>query len=113
MSLRQIFIRNLKEFRKRENLSQMKLSECCNASIGYISEIEMGRKFPSVEMIDKIAEVLRIEPYRLFKEYWTQPEDSKDTCPFMASYVRNEIKSRIKKQMESSLDEINGIIDRY
>ncbi|GHU79097.1 hypothetical protein FACS189462_4540 [Spirochaetia bacterium] len=55
MSLRDIFIVNLKKFRKSESLSQMKLAEQCHTAASYIGEIEIGRKFPSVEMIEKIA----------------------------------------------------------
>jgi transcriptional regulator with XRE-family HTH domain len=67
MVLKQIFINNLKEFRKKEGFTQMKLAELCNTSPSYIGEIEIGRKFPSAEMIEKLAETLRIEPYHLFK----------------------------------------------
>jgi transcriptional regulator with XRE-family HTH domain len=73
MTLKEVFIHNLKEFRKKEGLSQMKLAEYCNTSPGYIGEIEIGRKFPSTEMIEKIAFVLRIEPYLFFKN----PKDNR------------------------------------
>jgi transcriptional regulator with XRE-family HTH domain len=58
MSLKQVFIQNLKEFRGKERVSQMKLAELCNTSPGYIGEIEIGRKVPSTEMIEKIAETV-------------------------------------------------------
>jgi transcriptional regulator with XRE-family HTH domain len=66
MTLREIFIFNLKKFRKIERLSQMDLAEKCDTAASYIGEIEIGRKFPSVEMIEKITEALNIEAYRLF-----------------------------------------------
>ena len=31
-------------------------------------EIEIGKKFPSVEMVQKFAEALDIKPYKLFME---------------------------------------------
>jgi transcriptional regulator with XRE-family HTH domain len=68
MDLRAVFIVNLKKFRKKEGVSQMKLAEKCNTAASYIGEIEIGRKFPSVEMIEKIAGALKVEPYRFFKE---------------------------------------------
>jgi transcriptional regulator with XRE-family HTH domain len=46
----------------------MKLAEKCNTVASYIGEIEIGRKFPSVEMIERIANALKIEPYLFFKE---------------------------------------------
>jgi transcriptional regulator with XRE-family HTH domain len=66
MSLQDVFIANLKKIRKQKKLSQMKLAERCNTAASYIGEIEIGRKFPSITMIEKIAGVLDIEAYRLF-----------------------------------------------
>jgi transcriptional regulator with XRE-family HTH domain len=68
MDLKHVFINNLKKFRKGEGLSQMKLAERCETSPSYIGEIEIGKKFPSIEMVDKIAAALRIEPYHFFKD---------------------------------------------
>jgi transcriptional regulator with XRE-family HTH domain len=66
MGLKEIFIANLKKFRREEKISQMKLAEKCNTAASYIGEIEIGRKFPSIEMIEKIAGALEVEPYRFF-----------------------------------------------
>jgi len=44
----------------------MKLAEHCDSSTGYIGQIEIGNKFPSIEMIDKMAAALNIKPYMLF-----------------------------------------------
>jgi transcriptional regulator with XRE-family HTH domain len=68
MSLKGIFIVNLKRFRKKEKISQMRLAEKCNTAASYIGEIEIGRKFPSIEMIEKIAGALKVEPYRFFMD---------------------------------------------
>ena len=64
--MQNVFIANLKKFRKQKKLSQMKLADRCNTASSYIGEIEIGRKFPSITMIEKIAGVLDIEAYRLF-----------------------------------------------
>jgi transcriptional regulator with XRE-family HTH domain len=37
-----------------------------NTAASYIGEIEIGRKFPSIEMVEKLANALNIEAYRLF-----------------------------------------------
>jgi transcriptional regulator with XRE-family HTH domain len=66
MSLRQIFISNLKKLRKGAGFSQLRLSLDCEMSSTYIAEIEMGRKFPSVEAIEKIASVLQAPAHSLF-----------------------------------------------
>jgi len=107
MNLKQIFIRNLKEFRKKEGLSQMKLAEYCNTSSSYIGEIEIGRKFPSTEMIEKIAETLKIEPYHLFVN-----RESKDNSHLRNFYpsLPNSMKTEIKDEINATIAEI---LNRY
>ena len=68
MGLKNIFIDNIKKYRKRNGLSQMTLAEKCKTATSYIGEIEIGKKFPSIEMIQKIATALEIPPYKLFME---------------------------------------------
>lgn len=68
MDLRAVFINNLKRSRKENKLSQMAFAEKCGTSASYIGEIEIGKKFPSVEMVQKFAEALDIKPYKLFME---------------------------------------------
>jgi transcriptional regulator with XRE-family HTH domain len=45
----------------------MRLAELCDSSTGYIGEIESGKRFPSVAMIERIARALEIESYFLFR----------------------------------------------
>ena len=66
MGLKQIFIKNLRKFRNKQNLTQMKLAELCDTAPSYIGEIEIGRRFPSLKLIEKIGRVLGVEPYRFF-----------------------------------------------
>jgi len=108
MNLKQIFILNLKEFRKNEGLSQMKLAEYCNTSPSYIGEIEIGRKFPSTEMIEKIAGVLKIEPYHLFVDRTKLDGDSgfKNAYPFLPNTMKTEIRDEINAA-------ITVILSRY
>jgi transcriptional regulator with XRE-family HTH domain len=134
MTLKQIFIRNLKDFRNKEGISQMKLAEHCDISLGYIGEIESGRKFPSTDMIEKISNVLRIEPYRLFinpKENTVSGNDKPlPRLPYtikkqIQTHIKKQIKAQIKTQirtqintqvnlaMDEILNEINEIMDKY
>ena len=67
MTFQELFIANLKDFRKSRKISQAKLAEMCESSQVYIAEIEVGKKFPSPEMIEKIASAFSIESYCLFQ----------------------------------------------
>jgi transcriptional regulator with XRE-family HTH domain len=57
----------LKDFRKSRKISQARLAEICESSQAYIAEIEVGKKFPSPDMIEKIASALDVESYCLFQ----------------------------------------------
>ena len=66
-NLRDILAKNLKENRKKCGISQAKLAEKANITTQYIAMIEVSRKFPTPEMLDRIATALGIEAYELFK----------------------------------------------
>ena len=66
MALQQVFMTNMKNRRKQAGLTQEKLAELCNTDPCYIRQIEIGRRFPSITYIERIAAALNIAPYRLF-----------------------------------------------
>ncbi|MDR2019818.1 MAG: helix-turn-helix domain-containing protein [Treponema sp.] len=107
MNLREIFILNLKKFRKREHLSQMNLAEKCDTAASYIGEIEIGRKFPSVEMIEKIAGALNIEAYRLFVDETNSGSD--EALEYLAALpvrVRLELAERLQDIVHSGIGQV-------
>ena len=65
-NLRQLLGANIKIYRKTCGLSQSKLAEKVNTATNYISAIEAGRRFPSVEMLEKLANALEIDTPELF-----------------------------------------------
>ena len=58
---------NIKTFRESKNLTQEKLSELAGISADYLSEIERGKKVPSIKRLIQISEALDIEIYKFFK----------------------------------------------
>ncbi len=56
---------NIKNYRIANSLTQEKLADLCNISRDYISEIERGKKFPSLKRLFVIAEAMGIEAYKL------------------------------------------------
>ena len=64
--LREIFIQNLKYYRKQKNMRQLDLALELGKNPNYINAIENGKYFPSPETIEEIAEFLEIEPISLF-----------------------------------------------
>ena len=68
ISLQEIFLNNLKYYRKQSGFSQEALSERLNKGVNYINRIESHASFPTIQVIEEIAEVLNIQAYQLFKE---------------------------------------------
>jgi transcriptional regulator with XRE-family HTH domain len=94
----------MKEFRKKEGISQMKLAEYCNSSPTYIGEIEVGKKFPSMDMIEKIAAILKIRPYLFFIDHTEQSPDTNNvnSYPKLPRSMQNEI----RRKLDFSIDEL-------
>jgi transcriptional regulator with XRE-family HTH domain len=88
MGLKRVFIKNLKNYRKTRGLSQMKLAELCDSSTSYIGQIEIGNKFPSIEMIEKLAAALNVQPHLLFFD--PAAPGSCDEPPAQRGYVMPE-----------------------
>ena len=74
MDIVKVFADNLKMYRKRTGLSQEQFAEKCGMHRTYISAIECYRRSISLENIQRIAEALGIDTYKLFLE----AEDDKD-----------------------------------
>jgi transcriptional regulator with XRE-family HTH domain len=65
-SLRALLAHNIKEQRRVLGISQAKLAEKVSTSTHYIGQIELGNKFPSPEMLERIAAALQIDSPQLF-----------------------------------------------
>jgi transcriptional regulator with XRE-family HTH domain len=64
--LRAILALNMKEKRRVLGISQAKLAERADTSTQYVAMIELEKKFPSPEMLERLAEALEIDPPELF-----------------------------------------------
>ena len=63
--LQDLFSTNLKSMRNRLHFSQMKLAEKANLSVGYICDLESGRRWGTPETFSKLATALGINPCEL------------------------------------------------
>jgi transcriptional regulator with XRE-family HTH domain len=106
MDLKQIFIFNLRKFRNNKGLSQMKLAEMCDTATNYIGEIEIGRRFPSLKLIEKIGQVLEVEPYRFFigksDKGQTELDETNDFFANLPDKERLGIINRISRPSEQT-----------
>lgn len=53
--------KRIKELRKSRGLSQYQLSEKINIDPKHISRIEVGKSYPSLDTLEKIAKALNVE----------------------------------------------------
>ncbi|MDR0457307.1 MAG: helix-turn-helix transcriptional regulator [Treponema sp.] len=118
MTLQQIFIDNLKKIRKERGFSQMVLSEKCDTTSNYIGQIEMGRRIPSFEKIEKIAIALGIPSHELFMYETAEKKQEKklktrDYLQKMPQNIKREIISHllaaINKGVKDSFDSKNYV----
>ncbi|MCL2411921.1 MAG: helix-turn-helix domain-containing protein [Treponema sp.] len=65
-NIREILAGNIKEYRRKYGFSQDKLAELANISSQYLATVETCRKFPTPEVLDRLAEALKIETHELF-----------------------------------------------
>lgn len=61
----EIIRNNIKYYRKEKKFTQERLSEVSGISKDYLSEIERGKKAPSLKRLIIIANALNIELYKL------------------------------------------------
>jgi len=78
--LRKLLAANIKKFRKNQGFSQEILAEKALTSTTHIGMIEIGKKFPSPKMLERIAEALGVDTAELF---------STETVLFAPSYNKS------------------------
>jgi len=65
-NIREVLAKNIKEYRHKYGFSQDKLAELASITSQYLATVETCRKFPTPEVLDRIAEALSIETHELF-----------------------------------------------
>lgn len=65
MDLRQVFAANLRRLRHERGISQETLAYEADVNRTYISKLETGVSYAGLEIIGKLASVLKVEPAQL------------------------------------------------
>jgi transcriptional regulator with XRE-family HTH domain len=98
--IREVLASNLKKHRRIRGWSQAKLAEKIGTSTQYIGTLETKGKFPSLEMVHKLAKALGIDPTELFY---------KEIDPVTA--MKNSQKAAVEDLGESVVRLIKGFFD--
>ena len=88
--VRVLLARNMKRCREILGLSQMKLADRVGCSTTLIGNIEIGKRFPSAENLNKIAAALDIPPSELFAE---------DSAAIDRMQTTQELRARLEKKV--------------
>ena len=67
MDLREVFAANLRRLRNAKGVSQDELAHEANVSRSYLSQLEKGTFYASLNIVGRVAEALGVEPAELLK----------------------------------------------
>ena len=65
-NIREILAQNLKENRRKLGITQPMLAERAGLSTHYLGMIEIGRNFPTADVLERLAEALGVNSNELF-----------------------------------------------
>lgn len=97
--MQKIFIANLRWNRTKAGFTQLSFSEKLGLSPNYLNAVENGKNFPSVEVLQKIADALKVQPYELFLENPVTQEESSYVGQALL-HLKQEICDLLDKEIE-------------
>ena len=96
-TLKQILGKNVKFVRSKKGFTQAVLAEKAGISIIFLSSIERGTKYPKADILARLAKVLEVEVFELFKG---------DLVPFESKKLVTNLSKDITNKLNSALDDI-------
>jgi transcriptional regulator with XRE-family HTH domain len=95
--LRELLAFNIRTRRKGLGLSQAKLAEKIDSAPTYIAMIELKKRFPSPEMLERIAGALEIDPPELFATSSFHSKSLKEEYLALLEDIDTVVKGRIRE----------------
>jgi transcriptional regulator with XRE-family HTH domain len=89
--------KNIKFLRSRKGFTQVALAEKADIPVIFLSSIERGTKCPKADILAKIAKVLKVEVFELFKG---------DLVPSDSKKLVTRFSKDITKKVNTALDDI-------
>jgi len=109
-NIKQIVALNIKQYRIKCGLTQAKLAERANASTQYIAMIELGRKFPSLELLERLAAALKVDNLDLFSPPPFPVENLKKHQKNFLSDLEKEIGKSVNKAVQKA---VKSVVNNY
>lgn len=96
--IKKIFTANLKKYRAMSGMTQMQIAEAADLSVGFLCDLEGGKKWGTLETMAKLSKALHIKPYQLLL-----PEENKNASVKLhedLSELTNNLKQTIDSQIQ-------------
>ncbi|MDR2663150.1 MAG: helix-turn-helix domain-containing protein [Treponema sp.] len=103
-NIRDLLAKNMKAYRHALGFSQARLAEKVDTSSHYIGMIETRNKYPSPEMLERIAVALGIDPIALFSKEIDLPE----TMKTYRKAALEDIKDMLVQTIDKKLKDLAG-----
>ena len=104
--IRVLLAYNIKKRRKALGISQEKLAEKVSTSTHYIGQIEQKNKFPSPEMMERIAAALEIDTPQLFSMASYTDEAIRRFREGVTNDLENALTEAIAQTVEARMTEL-------
>ncbi len=102
--IKQIFTDNIRRYRQLNDMTQQELAEAADISVGFLCDLESGKKWGTLETMAKISTALHIKPYQLL-----EPENNKNPAALIHEDLV-ELSRYISRTVDSR---INSLLDKY
>ena len=97
----EILGKNIRELRKKVGWTQEKLAEKANISVPFMTQIELARKTPSLEVIESIAKALGVSYEQLFK---ATAQDMNTNRTFSLHLFENELTTAVVAEIHKRFE---------
>jgi len=87
--------RRVKELRKLRGLSQEDLSEMVDIDPKHLSRIEVGRSFPSLDTLERLANALKVE-LKDFFEFAHEARSSKELREILSGMLKEADEEKLR-----------------
>ena len=96
--IQELLVRNIKEARKKLEISQMELARRADLSAGHMNDIEACRRWVSAPTLATLASELHLKPYQLLLE---ENDESLDKYNLLA-----ELQTRLLRVVDSEIRQV-------
>jgi transcriptional regulator with XRE-family HTH domain len=106
-NIRDILAKNMRAYRNALGFTQAQLAEKVSTSTHYIGMIEAKKKFPSPEMLERIAFAMEIDTIDLFSTEINLPETMKTYRKAALKNIKNLLMNVLDDEI-TNLDKVSA-----